>query len=589
MLKHTVFSLLLLVTNAAASDVKSSSPLADEQNANEWASLEKAKASRQQWLQYEKDYRENKEGARARFEKDFIVKGSPYSFECDIGTLLGIKFSEYQERTPLEAHPFNNFKKTQLLIATHHSKSSILQRPYLNQLIFQKISTLDAKKPRVQYLLSKCYTSAIGCTKDDEKGFVHCMIAALGGDIPAQVIVMFRYLKGTKHQQKNLELAFHLAQKLIEEHSNVAAHRVVGDIYNEKKSDKNYSKLAFKHYRIAAEQGSAKAQFKIGERYCSGIGVLQNMDLGIQWLKLAKANGSKAAQVMLKTLEINTPSYQPLLSQAAVSALAPLASSPMPSTQTITQSSLPASSSPIQLAKTMNNQPLHSENLGGIMGGRFDYLYSPMDGFFGNFGGTMGGMSGNLGGTMSSNVGGVMGGITGYPGGTSAPGIPSPIPVTDPPLMGQFPQNNLIHGSLASNPTSSTNLPLAFGLESRTNPNISPGNIPLFNQPWGQSLYQPGLISYPVQAGASISPDMNKRQRDESLQNTQAERDAKRHRPNENLDVRVQKDINDINATIIEELKALRERCNALEKQNASSSQQKPQDKSDENQGQPQE
>jgi TPR repeat protein len=44
-------------------------------------------------------------------------------------------------------------------------------------------------------------------------------------------------------------------------------------------------------YRLAAEQGNAKAQYNLGIMYANGRGVLQDAVLAHMWLNIAGANG----------------------------------------------------------------------------------------------------------------------------------------------------------------------------------------------------------------------------------------------------------------------------------------------------------
>jgi uncharacterized protein len=50
---------------------------------------------------------------------------------------------------------------------------------------------------------------------------------------------------------------------------------------------------AMKLFRLAAEQGHAKAQYNLGLMYYNGVGVLQNNILSHMWYNIASANGNK--------------------------------------------------------------------------------------------------------------------------------------------------------------------------------------------------------------------------------------------------------------------------------------------------------
>lgn len=56
---------------------------------------------------------------------------------------------------------------------------------------------------------------------------------------------------------------------------------------------------AFKWYRLAAEQGSVKAQFTLGYKYNKGIGVLEDDEEAVKWYRLAAEQGFDSAQYNL--------------------------------------------------------------------------------------------------------------------------------------------------------------------------------------------------------------------------------------------------------------------------------------------------
>ena len=56
---------------------------------------------------------------------------------------------------------------------------------------------------------------------------------------------------------------------------------------------------AVRWYRMAAEQGFAVAQFKLGEIYLDGLGVPQNHTEAVRWLRMAAEQGDTQAQFKL--------------------------------------------------------------------------------------------------------------------------------------------------------------------------------------------------------------------------------------------------------------------------------------------------
>jgi TPR repeat protein len=60
---------------------------------------------------------------------------------------------------------------------------------------------------------------------------------------------------------------------------------------------------SLKWYRLAAEQGIAKAQLNLGFAYFKGEGVSVDKVEGLKWIKLAAENGSQEAISFLKSYQ----------------------------------------------------------------------------------------------------------------------------------------------------------------------------------------------------------------------------------------------------------------------------------------------
>ena len=60
---------------------------------------------------------------------------------------------------------------------------------------------------------------------------------------------------------------------------------------------------AVRWYRLAAEQGNASAQQKLGAGYATGRGVLKDDVLAHMWLNIAGVNGNEVARERRNTLE----------------------------------------------------------------------------------------------------------------------------------------------------------------------------------------------------------------------------------------------------------------------------------------------
>ena len=71
----------------------------------------------------------------------------------------------------------------------------------------------------------------------------------------------------------------------------------------------NYAE-AFKWYKKAAEQGNTDAQLCLAYMYCNGKGTAKNYIEGYVWLSIASAQGDKEAKYQLSILEVEMSSEQ---------------------------------------------------------------------------------------------------------------------------------------------------------------------------------------------------------------------------------------------------------------------------------------
>ena len=60
---------------------------------------------------------------------------------------------------------------------------------------------------------------------------------------------------------------------------------------------------AVRWFRLAADQGDARAQFGLGVSYADGKGVLKDSVLAHMWLNVAGANGNASARKFRDSLE----------------------------------------------------------------------------------------------------------------------------------------------------------------------------------------------------------------------------------------------------------------------------------------------
>ena len=63
--------------------------------------------------------------------------------------------------------------------------------------------------------------------------------------------------------------------------------------------DRKDYKEAVRLYRLSAEQGDAKAQFNLGNRYYNGQGVPQDYKEAVKWYRLSAEQGVAQAQYNL--------------------------------------------------------------------------------------------------------------------------------------------------------------------------------------------------------------------------------------------------------------------------------------------------
>lgn len=75
----------------------------------------------------------------------------------------------------------------------------------------------------------------------------------------------------------------------------VGAHEWLGAIYDYGLGTRKNGRLAFKHYRIAAEARQPNAEYHVGVFYCEGVGVSQDYHIGVKWLRRAAKHGDIAA------------------------------------------------------------------------------------------------------------------------------------------------------------------------------------------------------------------------------------------------------------------------------------------------------
>jgi TPR repeat protein len=104
-----------------------------------------------------------------------------------------------------------------------------------------------------------------------------------------ELIDMFVQMLNFDDEEK--ELFYTIRQQ---EYKNIYAK--IGDYFSKILNNYYSEKEAIKWYKLAAEQGDAKAQNKIGEYYYYGNGVEKNFYEAVKWFKLAAENKDSSSQ-----------------------------------------------------------------------------------------------------------------------------------------------------------------------------------------------------------------------------------------------------------------------------------------------------
>ncbi len=60
---------------------------------------------------------------------------------------------------------------------------------------------------------------------------------------------------------------------------------------------------AISMFELAAEQGNSYAEYQLGIIYCSGQGVPQNLEVGVEWLKASASRGNEYASILLEKVQ----------------------------------------------------------------------------------------------------------------------------------------------------------------------------------------------------------------------------------------------------------------------------------------------
>ncbi len=83
---------------------------------------------------------------------------------------------------------------------------------------------------------------------------------------------------------------------LLAQQGSASAQYNLGQMYRKGQGVPEDNKIATKWYRLAAEQGHSDAQYSLGLTYAKGEGVPQDSEIAVKWYRLAAKQGYAFAQ-----------------------------------------------------------------------------------------------------------------------------------------------------------------------------------------------------------------------------------------------------------------------------------------------------
>ncbi len=155
--------------------------------------------------------------------------------------------------------------------------------------------------PAAQYYLGVKYYAGLGVKKSPEKALDLVTRAAENGFGPAQHALAARYLTG-RGTSLNLEQGVFWLEKAADQ-NDMDAMRDLGFLYYQGMGVKMNWVKARKLLLDPAEEGSALAQYVLGEIYAKGgHGITQNISQARHWYSKARQSGNSDAAKRLKEL-----------------------------------------------------------------------------------------------------------------------------------------------------------------------------------------------------------------------------------------------------------------------------------------------
>ena len=117
---------------------------------------------------------------------------------------------------------------------------------------------------------------------------------AAGGDSTAQFLIG-EYCEFILERLEQAAIWY----KLAADQGSARAQKNFADMLSTGKGVIINQKEAFLRYNLAADQGIAEAQFQVGEFYRNGTGIPRNLDNAVYWYERARKNGIEQAEIRI--------------------------------------------------------------------------------------------------------------------------------------------------------------------------------------------------------------------------------------------------------------------------------------------------
>ncbi|NAR48248.1 hypothetical protein GPS60_11510 [Acinetobacter haemolyticus] len=170
---------------------------------------------------------------------------------------------------------------------------SVSTHVYADNYFNEQLVLANKGNPQAQINIGKIYANGmLDIPPDAKKAFEWYSKAAELGNADAQLKLAFMY-DGWNGINEDKGKAFEWCTKAANQ-DHVYAQVYLGLMYEAEENILSY-KRAFEWYSKAANKGFADGQYHLGRMYASGLGVKQNKNLALQWLKKAADQGNISA------------------------------------------------------------------------------------------------------------------------------------------------------------------------------------------------------------------------------------------------------------------------------------------------------